>query len=78
VASDDPTPEEIMKDEQQMKRVTALADRLTPPLSQLAGEPLVIQMMAVGEFVTDWIHTQDDAAKALDALTTYLGNYALD
>jgi hypothetical protein len=79
VTSDnEPTPEEILKDEQQLKRVNALAELLTPPLSQLDGEPFIIQMMAVGGFVMDWLHRQDDPAKALDELKTYREDNALD
>jgi hypothetical protein len=79
VTSDnEPTPEEILKDEQQLKRVNTLAELLTPPLSQLDGEPFIIHMMAVGGFVMDWLHRQDDPAKALDELKTYLEDNALD
>lgn len=72
------TPEEILKDGQQLKRVNTLAERLTPSLSQLAGEPFIVQMMAVGGFVMEWMHRQDDPAKALDELKSYLEDNALD
>ena len=77
-SDNEPTPEEILKDEQKLERVNTLAEHLTPPLSQLAGEPFIIQMMAVGGFVMDWMHRQDDPAKALDELKSYLQDNALD
>ena len=53
-SDNEPTPEEILKDPQQLERVNTFAVRLTPPLDGLAGEPFVIQMMAVGGFVMNW------------------------